>query len=128
MSFGYVAEKRKSGGDVRLLQEENGDRIAGHKEKDEVLNTFFPLIFSNKILRHTAQIPEGKSMYWWKEDLVQDYLKNLKVHKSMGLNEIHLQLLRELAELPRHYPSYFKRHSSLVKFLLTRKGEIQPPS
>ncbi|PKU40071.1 rna-directed dna polymerase from mobile element jockey- hypothetical protein [Limosa lapponica baueri] len=32
------------------------------------------------------------------EDHVRDHLKNLKVHKSTGPDEIHLQILRELAD------------------------------
>ena len=32
------------------------------------------------------------------EDQVQDYLRNLKVHKSMGRDKVHLQVLRELVD------------------------------
>ncbi|KFO04805.1 hypothetical protein N312_00722, partial [Balearica regulorum gibbericeps] len=32
------------------------------------------------------------------EDQVREYLRNLKVHRSMGPDEFHLQVLRELAD------------------------------
>ncbi|KFW08813.1 hypothetical protein N326_06485, partial [Eurypyga helias] len=33
-----------------------------------------------------------------RENQIQEHLRNLKVHKSMGPNEIHLQVLKELAD------------------------------
>lgn len=54
---------------------------------------------------HTTQIKEGKGWDWETEELamvggeqVWDPLRNLKVHKSMGLAERNPQALSELAE------------------------------
>ncbi|GAB0186621.1 mitochondrial enolase superfamily member 1 [Grus japonensis] len=71
-------------------------------EKAEVLNEFFASVFTGKCSSHTAQVTEGRD---WEnaepptaEDQVREYLRNLKVHKPMGPDELHPRVLRELVD------------------------------
>ncbi|GAB0206955.1 mitochondrial enolase superfamily member 1 [Grus japonensis] len=89
---------------VGPLQNETGDLVTQDMEKAEVLNDFFASVFT-KCSSHTAQVTEGKGRDRENEELptvgedqVQEYLRNLKVHKSMGPEEMHPQVPRELVD------------------------------
>ncbi|GAB0193880.1 mitochondrial enolase superfamily member 1 [Grus japonensis] len=101
--YRYVSDKRRTRENVGPLWNETGDLVTQDMEKAEVLNDFFASVFTGKCLSHTAQVTEGRD---WEnaephtvgEDQVREYLRNLKVHKSMRPDELHPWVLRELAD------------------------------
>ena len=82
---------------VGPLRNERGDLVTQDMEKAEVLSDFFASVFTGKSLSHFVQVTEGRD---WEnaepptvgEDQVREYLRNLKVHKSMRPDELHLRV------------------------------------
>lgn len=70
-----------------------------------MLDTFFASVSTSKIVPQESQTQEIRKRVCRKEDLslvnenlVRDHLGNLNGHKPMGPDEVHPQVLRELAE------------------------------
>jgi len=90
---------------VGPLWKETGDLVTWDMEKAEVFNEFFASVFTSKCSSHTTQVTGCKGRDWENEepptvgqDQVRDHLSKLKVHKSMGPDEGHPWVLRELAD------------------------------
>jgi len=94
--FFYISDKKKAREDVGHLWKETGDLVTRDMEKAEMLSDFLASVITGKGFSHTTHIAESNSKNLEKvdlpavsEDQVWDHLKNMKVHKSMGPNEIH---------------------------------------
>jgi len=73
---------------------------------DEVLNNFFALVFTGNLSPHPSPVDglqdgvqRGKALRTVTKDKIRDYMKNLSIHKSMGLDEMHPRVLSELADV-----------------------------
>ncbi|KFV19046.1 hypothetical protein N340_08358, partial [Tauraco erythrolophus] len=66
--YRYVSDKRRIRENVGPLQKETGDLITQDMQKAEVLNDFFPSVFSDKCSSRTAQVTEGKGRDWENEE------------------------------------------------------------
>ncbi|KAK4830021.1 LOW QUALITY PROTEIN: hypothetical protein QYF61_008284 [Mycteria americana] len=106
---------------------------------ENYIHNFFASVFIGKCSSHTTQDAEDKGRDWENEepptvgeDQVQDHLRNLKVHKSMGPDEMHLQVLRELllsiifekSWQPSEVPTDWKRGNITPIFKKGKKEDL----
>ncbi|CAM4585244.1 unnamed protein product [Lepidochelys kempii] len=101
VSSGMLATRRKPRKVWGPLMNEEGSLVTEDAEKANVLNAFFASVFTNKVSFQTAALGITK---WGRDgqpsvekEVVRDYLEKLDVHKSMGPDELHPRVLKELA-------------------------------
>ncbi|KAK4826962.1 hypothetical protein QYF61_012811 [Mycteria americana] len=104
--FKYISSKRRGKENLQPLVDGGGNTVIKDEEKAEVLNAFFASVFNSRADcsmgtqpleledrdgdQNAAPIIQG--------EMVSDLLHHLDTHKSMGPDEIHPRVLKELAE------------------------------
>ncbi|NXF84353.1 RTJK polymerase, partial [Sclerurus mexicanus] len=104
--FKYMADKTNTRGNVGPLMNEVGALVTEDTEKAKLLNAFFASVYSAGSCPEEPCTPEAleevktiEELALVDEDWVRDQLSNLDIHKSMGPDGMHPQVLKELAEV-----------------------------
>ncbi|GAB0179566.1 mitochondrial enolase superfamily member 1 [Grus japonensis] len=99
--YKYIGDKRKTRENVGPLLNRTGDLVTQDVEKAVVLNAFFASAFASKIGLQESQVPEtkGSAVPLVEENQFREYLNKQDIHKSIGLDSVHPQVLKELADV-----------------------------
>ncbi|GAB0175927.1 mitochondrial enolase superfamily member 1 [Grus japonensis] len=104
--FKYISSKRRTRENVDPLLNEVSALVTKDPGKAELLNAFFASVFTAKASPQESQMLEVKEKVWRKEDLplveddqIREHLCKFDIHKSMGPDGMHPQVLRALADV-----------------------------
>ncbi|KAK4823236.1 hypothetical protein QYF61_000096 [Mycteria americana] len=104
--FKYISSKRRAKENLQPLVDRGGNTVTRDEEKAEVLNAFFASVFNSRANCSLGTQPldledrdgDQNGAPIIQGEMVSDPLHHLDTHKSMGPDEIHLRVLKELAE------------------------------